>query len=76
VEKIRHTLAIALAVGAFVALSAAPAVANDHHRDHNGDHHRDHKDREDEDETDPCGSLFDYLAGRSGDCGVLGNRSD
>ncbi|MGH8887505.1 MAG: hypothetical protein ACRDYX_20520 [Egibacteraceae bacterium] len=60
--KIRHMLVLVLAVGALVALSAAPALADDDDRDRD-----DHYDRG----TRPCGSLFDILEGDGGDCGVL-----
>ncbi|MGH8896016.1 MAG: hypothetical protein ACRDZ4_03080 [Egibacteraceae bacterium] len=64
--KIRHMLVLVLAVGALVALSAAPALADDDDRDRDRDRD-DHYDRG----TRPCGSLFDILEGDGGDCGVL-----
>jgi hypothetical protein len=63
VGKFGHMLVIVLAVGALVALNAAPVVANDykHYRDY--DYY--------DDTGRPCGSLFDILEGDGGECGVL-----
>jgi hypothetical protein len=67
VGKFGHMLVIVLAVGAFVALNAAPVVANDYKHDYKHYGGYDYYD----DTGRPCGSLFDILEGDGGECGVL-----